>query len=143
MCLPLSPAHLQSPRWKLLAGEQGRQMRCHTMRCHISLYVAPLPEGTALILSHHSVRMHIRNDHQPPPQSRHQHRELPFLPLSLHPSTKKSINNSTMQSKQNSFLSRVREKMSAHTLNVSKCKYQCSKSIFVVKCTSTLIYCTE
>lgn len=41
------------------------------------------------------------------------------------------------------FLSIVKEKMSAHSLNVSKCKYQCSKSIFAVKCTLTLIYSRE
>lgn len=36
----------------------------------ISLYVVPLFQGTALILSHYSVRMHVRKGHQPLPQSR-------------------------------------------------------------------------
>lgn len=36
VCFPLCTAHLQSLRWKLCAGEQGRQVRCH-MVSHLSV----------------------------------------------------------------------------------------------------------
>lgn len=152
MCASLSALHTCRAPGEALCSllESRADMRCHMIRCHISLYVAPLFEGTALILSHYSVRMHRRNGHRPLPQSRHlqcRQQWSCFLPLSSHPSTKQVP--ITAQCSPNktpntaNFLSIVKEKMSAHTLNVSKCKNQCSKSIFVVKCTSTLIYSTE
>lgn len=122
---PLCTAHCRAPGGGSWLG-QGRQGRCHTRRCHISLSGAPLSQGTAFILSHPSVggTWGVATSLSPK-QGRH-HMELLFPPLSSHLPQKKSTKNCTVQSKQNSSLSIAREKMSAHTSDVSKCKYQCS-----------------